>query len=268
VAASPPLTLDQALEAAKQHKNSIKNSDAINDKIFRPAMSSDQDFVTFDGKTSFKANLVCQSDAPVVQVKAFPVGNLQSVGELNIRVEYDKDLDGVLEGSITINNVGGMCGNGFVKNCSPSGSWRGCRFCQWTLDSGVLKEKCDLGNAAQAAPIGPQGMKGCFCFNASCGAPVMSMLENILSFAASGILNVLREQNNTMVVTKSDYSPEAFSLSYMGAKVAGCKEAGNNATIAGLTGLMGKFDFPGAEALAKAEADPGRRDHCFRLRML
>lgn len=120
MAASQPLTLDQALEAAKEHKSGITNNDAINDKIFRPAMSGDANFVTFDGKTAFKANLVCQSDAPVVKVTAFPVGNLQSIGELNVRVEYDKDLDGVMEGSITINNVGGMCGNGFVKNCSPS----------------------------------------------------------------------------------------------------------------------------------------------------
>lgn len=260
MAANPPLTLDQALEAAKEHKSSIKNSDTINDKIFRPAMSGDVEFVTFDGSDSFKANLVCQSDAPVVRVTAFPVGGLQSVGELNIRVEYDQDLDGVLEGSLTINNVGGMCGNGFVKNCSPSGSWKNCRFCQWTFENGVLKEKCDLGNSAQSAPIGPQGMRGCFCFNASCGAPTMSMLENILSFAASGVLNILREQNNTMVVTKSDYKPESLSLSYMGAKVADCAESGNNATIAGLTGLLGTFDFPSGEALAKAGADP---DHPY-----
>ncbi len=254
MAASPPLTLDQALDAAKQHKSGIKDSAAINDKLFRPAMSNNVDFVTFDGATSFKANLVCQSDAPVVRVT--PVGNLQSVGELNLKVEYDQDLDGVLEGSLTINNVGGMCGNGFVKNCSPSGSWRKCRFCQWTLDNGVLKEKCDLGTAAQAAPIGPQGMRGCFCFNASCGAPVMAMLENILSFAAAGVLDQLRQQNNTMVVTKSDYKPETLSLSYMGAKVSDCEETGNDASIAGLTGLMGKFDFPGGKALAEAEADP------------
>ena len=88
----------------------------------------------------------------------------------------------------------------------------------------------------------------------------MSMLENILSFAASGVLHVLREQNNTMVVTKSDYSPETHTLSYMGTKVAGCEEAGNDATIAGLTGLVGRFEFPGAEALAKAEAPESARD--------
>lgn len=259
-AAEPPLTLDQALEAAKQHKGSIKDGGAINDKLFRPAMSGSVDFTTFDGNTTFKANLVCQSDAPVVKVTAFPVGNLQTVGELNIRVEYDADLDGVLEGSITINNVGGMCGNGLVKSCSPSGSWRGCRFCKWVMENGVIKEKCDLGTAGQAAPIGPQGMLGCYCFNASCGSPVMSMLENTLSFAAMGVLNVLREHNNTLVVTKSEYKPESLSLSYMGAKVSNCSEAGNDATVAELTGLLGKFDFPSAEALAKAEADP---DHPY-----
>lgn len=256
MAASPPLTFDQALEAARQHKGGLKDSAAINDKLFRPAMSSDVNFVTFDGTTSFKANLVCRSDAPVVRVTAFPVGNVQSIGELNLKVEYDQDLDGVLEGSLTVNNVGGMCGNGFVKGCSPSGSWRKCRFCQWTLEHGVLKEKCDLGNAAQAAPIGPQGMRGCFCFNASCGAPVMGMLENILSFAAAGVLDLLRRQNNTMVVTKSDYQPETLSLSYLGAKVSNCEQSGNDASIAGLTGLVGKFDFPGGQALAEAEASP------------
>lgn len=255
-AADPPLTLDQALEAAKQHKNTIKDGDGINDKLFRPAMSGNVDFVTFDGSQSFKANLVCQSEAPVVRVTAFPVGNLTTVGELNIRVEYDQDLDGVLEGSVTVNNLGGMCGNGFVKNCSPSGSWRGCKFCKWVMDGGVIREKCDLGNSAQEAPIGPQGMLGCFCFNASCGAPVMSMLENILSFAAGGVLNVLREHNNTMVVTKAEYKPESLSLSYMGAKVANCEEAGNDASVAELTGLLGKFEFPTGDALEKAEADP------------
>ena len=259
-AAEPALTLDQAIEAAKQHKNSIKDSDAINDKLFKPAMSSGSEFVTFDGETSFKANLVCASDAPVVRVTAFPVGNLQSVGELNIRVEYDRDLDGVMEGALTINNVGGICGNGFIRDCSPSGSWSKCRFCKWSYENGILQEQCDYGTSTQAAPIGPQGMLGCFCFNASCGSPAMSMLENILSFAATGVVNILREQNNLLVVTKSEFSLENMQLSYLGAKVSNCEEAGNDATVAGLTALMGRFDFPAAEAKAKAEADP---DHPY-----
>ena len=260
VAAEPSLTLDQALEAAKQHKNTIKDIDSINDKLFKPAMSSGTSFVTFDGQTSFNANLVCASDAPVVRVTAFPVGNLQSVGELNVRVEYDRDLDGVMEGSLTINNIGGMCGNGYIRDCSPSGSWKKCRYCKWDYENGILQEKCDYGSSTQSAPIGPQGMLGCFCFNASCGSPTMSMLENILSFAATGVINLLREQNNLLVVTKSEFSPESMQLSYLGAKVSNCESAGNDATVAGLTALMGKFDFPSAEAKAKAEADP---DHPY-----
>lgn len=205
--ASPATDLDSSLEYIKEHKAQLKSGDAVNDRLFQPALSTDKEFVTFDGSTTFKANLMCASEAPVVRVTAFPVGNLGSVGELNIRIEYDRDLDGTLEGSVTLNNVAGMCGNGLIMECSPSGSWRNCRYCRWSMDGGPLQAQCDYGGSGGTqTPIGPQGLRGCFCFNGSCGSPVLSMLENILSFAATGVLNLLRAENPTLVISKTDYS--------------------------------------------------------------
>lgn len=217
---------------------------------------SDKEFVTFDGKTSFAANLTCSSEAPVIKVTAFPVGNLSGIGELNLQIDYDKDLDGKMEERITVQNVAGICGNGLIKDCKPSGSWRQCSYCKWEMVNGKIEEKCDYGTGDKVAPIGPQGLRGCFCFNASCGSPVMSMMETILSFAANGVLNVLREENNLLVVTQPDYSPGSMELSFLGARVTNCSETGNDAAVAELTALQGKFDFPYSDALAKAEADP------------
>lgn len=239
-----------------QHKEKLGDSGKISEWLFKPAMSS-KEFTTFDGNTTFQAALTCSSESPVVKVSAFPVGNLATVGELNIRMEYDATLSGSPTGSLTINNIAGICGNGYIKNCNPSGSWQNCRFCQWELDGGVLKERCDYGAGDTQAPIGPQGMKGCFCFNASCGAPVLSMMETILSFAATGVLNLLREQNPLLAVTKSEYSSSSMELSYMGAKVSNCTDTAANAEVTGLTGLYGQWNFPVDDALEKAKADPG-----------
>ena len=239
----------------REHKSGLKSSDDINAKLFQPAMS-EKEFSTFDGSAQFKANITCSSEAPIVKVTAFPVGSLGGVGELNIRIEYDRDLDGTMDRDIMVYNVAGMCGNCLVKNCKPSGSWRDCQYCQWVSEGGVIREKCDYGTGSQAAPIGPQGLKGCFCFNASCGAPVLSMLETILSFSANGILNLLREENNTLVVTKSSFDGGNMQLSFLGAKVSNCSDVGSDSTIADLTALQGKFEFPYGQALADAEADP------------
>lgn len=188
---------------------------------------------------------------------ALPVGSLSGIGKLNIRIEYDRDLDGTLEGVVTVNNVGGMCGNGLIIDCSPSGSWKNCRYCRWTTDGGGIRAQYDYGgDGATKAPIGPQGMRGCFCFNSSCGSPVLSMMENILSSAANGVLNELRKLNNTLVVSKTEYKPESMQLSYLGSRVANCSQSGNDSTLAGLTGLYGKFEFPSADAVKDAEANP------------
>ncbi|MDL2290920.1 hypothetical protein LJC09_02290 [Desulfovibrio sp. OttesenSCG-928-F20] len=242
-------------DVIRNHKSDLKSSDDINAKLFQPAMS-EKEFSTFDGSAKFKANLTCSSEAPIVKATAFPVGNLGSVGELNIRIEYDRDLDGTMDRNIMLYSVGGMCGNGLIKNCKPSGSWRECQYCQWVNEGGVIREQCDYGSGSQTAPIGPQGLKGCFCFNASCGAPVLSMLETILSFAANGVLNELRKENNTLVVTKSSFDGGNMQLSYMGAKISNCSDVGSDSTIADLTALQGKFEFPYGKALADAEADP------------
>lgn len=254
--ASPP-TLDSALGFAKEHKAALKNPDALHDKLFQPALSTERDFVTFDGETRFKANLMCSSEAPVVRVTAFPVGSLTGIGELNLRIEYDGNLDGTLEGVLTVNNTAGICGNGVIRDCSPSGSWRNCRYCRWALDGGAIREQCDYGGPDGAqAPIGPQGMRGCFCFNASCGAPVMSMLETILSHAAGGIVDQLRVLNPALAISKTEFKPESLQLSYLGTRVSNCSEVEGDAKLAELTNLYGKFDFPADDAVQSAEADP------------
>lgn len=248
---------DGGLEFVKSHKGTLKNSGQINDRLFQPAMSDGVEFETFDGKTRFAANITCASEAPIVRVTALPVGSLSGIGELNIRIEYDRDLDGTLEGVVTVNNVGGMCGNGLITDCSPSGSWKNCRYCRWTTDGGGIRAQCDYGgDGATKAPIGPQGMRGCFCFNNSCGSPVLSMMENILSSAANGVLNELRKLNNTLVISKTEYRPESMQLSYLGSRVDNCSQSGNDNTISGLTGLYGKFEFPSVDAIKDAEADP------------
>ena len=255
--ASPPATQDSALEFAKDHKSTLKSPGAINDRLFQPALSTEREFETFDGSARFRANLMCSSEAPVVRVTAYPVGSLTAIGELNLRIEYDRDLDGRLEGVLTVNNVAGMCGNGIIRDCSPSGSWLNCRYCRWSLEGGAIREQCDYGGAEGGqAPIGPQGMRGCFCFNASCGAPVMSMLETVLSFAAGGIIDQLRALHPALAINKTDFKPESMQLSYLGTKMSNCSEVDGDAKLADLTDLYGKFDFPTDDVIKNTQADP------------
>lgn len=249
-------SVDDALESARQHKQQVNDSSKINERLLQPAMSDKSKFKTFDGQQEFQANLMCSGEGPVIRVTAFPVGSIAGVGELNIKVEYDENLDGTLEGVISLNNVGGMCGNGLVKECKPSGSWSGCRYCKWAVVDDRIQEQCEYGTGdSSPVPVGPQGLKGCFCFNASCGSPTLDMLETILSFAAKGVLDVLQQRNNLMVITKSEYKPESLQLSYMGAKAANCSASGSDSKVSELISLSGKINFPTDAAVDEAMAD-------------
>lgn len=249
-----PDNLNEAYLKVKEHVNELGSKGGMNNNLYEPAMSTDKKFKTFDGKKEFEAHFMCAGEAPVVKITAFPVGNISNVGELNLKIEYDKDIDGTLEGITTVNNVAGVCGNGIIKNCKPSGSWKNCQYCRWVYTGGAIKEQCDYGGDDKA-PIGPQGMQGCFCFNASCGSPTLALMENILSFTATGFINILNEINSAIAISNREYDSGSMQLSFLGAKVSACSSIGDDAELAKLTSLQGKFDFPTDDAIAKIESD-------------
>ncbi len=250
---APTPTVENAIDAARSHSGQIGSSGAISGKLFGPATSDSAKFSTFDGKKEFSGAIMCGGQAPVMELTAFPVGSLSGIGELNIRVRIDTNMDGTMDLVKTVNNVGGMCSNGYVRDCNPSGSWKDCKFCQWVLDGNELKEKCEFARPGYNTAY---GMKGCFCFNASCGAPAASIIESILSNAGNGILNLLTAQNNLVAVTGTEYLASELRLNFMGSKVANCSAIGQgDEKIAKLRGLYGQFDFPAQDALSAAEAD-------------
>lgn len=250
----PTPTVDEAIEATRQHaQGQLGSKGDINSRLFGPAMSSTESFTTFDGKTTFKGNIMCGSEAPVVKVEAFPVGSLNGVGEINMRLSLDVQADGTVDATTTIYNVGGMCSNGYVRDCKPSGSYKDCQYCQWVYEDGNIKERCE-----KALPGKPQvfGMKGCFCFNRSCGSPIVSSMESALANAAMGLVDVVSRQNNLLAISRSEFSAGDMTLKMMGSKITDCSGVGEaSPEVAELQGMYGKFDFPAEDALTNAKND-------------
>ena len=96
--ASPPATQGLGSGICQRSQVHAQEPGAINDRLFQPALSTEREFETFDGSARFRANLMCSSEAPVVRVTAY-CRSLTAIGELNLRIEYDRDLDGRLEAS-------------------------------------------------------------------------------------------------------------------------------------------------------------------------
>ena len=212
------ITVDSALQNATSVYEQINTEDKINQRLFIPATSDTVKMRTMNG-TEFDATLMCPGAGPIVTVTAVPEGTISSPGELEILVEYDSNLDGSMDVSMTLHSVGGMCSDGFIANCNPPGSWEECRFYKWFYRDGTIQPfDVDPDNNRDISII---DLHGCFCFNESCGSPIMGNLDTILSFCANGIINLLRERQN-VVITNVENDLENMQVAYIGANPVHC----------------------------------------------
>lgn len=251
VFANSDTTVNSALESSKEIQNKLKNADNLQDRLFGPALSDDKDFKTFDDKKEFSASIMCPSDKPVMTIYAFPSAG----SELTLNIVYD--FDNGVQGGGNVTRIAGMCGNGVVMNCN-TGSWKNCEYCRWDVnDQNEVHLRCGHENNPDV-PLDVRNMRGCFCFNNSCGAPMMNNIEQIINFAGQGIIEALRERETDVIVTKSSFDQNEMKMEFFGGSTVSCQGAEASGKVEQLENLANTYSFEQAvdDALAGDEHGP------------
>jgi len=189
-------------------------------------------------ENNFDIELQCNSQAEVLSIS--PV-NFVSGGEVQLRVNYDSDLDGTSDSNFTTLPVSGFCTNGYVS-CSPSGSWNGCRYFEFgikhkcgstTYDTyrecnEACSEACQPAEsrvrAVERSYLQMRHVGGCFCSNTSCGSSFNSAFNEALGYFGGGITShIMQEMDIAISDTKFDMG--TMSVKYMAVDPSSCTDS-------------------------------------------
>jgi len=250
--------VQDAISQMRSNYEQINSREDVQQRLIVPATSDQVKMQTLNGNQTFDATLVCPGAGPVLVVTMMPEGTIQSPGELRIIAEYDSNLDGNLDVEITSRHVGGMCSDGYIADCNPAGSWEECKYYKWFYQNGEIQSLAvDPDNNRD---ISIADLHGCFCFNQSCGSPIMGNIETILSYYANGILDLLRQNKQDIVITQVKSNPEEMQISFIGASVTTCTTNSNelygSKDVQELTKLQNQVEFNEDPVIDSAETDP------------
>jgi len=149
-------------------------------------LTSDTEFTTVDGSSSFKSNLTCGE-----QTKSFLEITYTGTSDITIYVNVDTNLDGVKNKSFSFTGVSGVGTNGLIK-CDTN-TWNNCNYYLWTLSSNNL----DL-QLANRFDIG-----GGYCINNSCGSISTSQKQSILDTIGGSVASMYQNSNSKYLITKT-----------------------------------------------------------------
>jgi hypothetical protein len=164
-------------QTGKDVQSLYGSGDALEQRAFAPLTSGTQ-MTTVDESQSFDTKVSCDAQEAFMQVTIVPSSDadVQFIG-----VDSDRDLNGSYE--VTDGFAGpfaAVCTNG-VLQCTP-GTTTNCQGHQWAMSGSSL-----VLNSVDADQLG-----GCYCFNQSCGAGLLSSnSEKVLKDIGLGIANVL-----------------------------------------------------------------------------
>jgi hypothetical protein len=257
------VTVQSALDAARNVRSQVDSKEKLNSRLNVPATSDTVQMETFGTHEKFDATIMCPGAGPIISVQMLPEDSLAGSGEVRLKGFYDLNQDGnLVETDSDARHVGGICGDGYIANCSPHGSWNDCKFYKWFFHEGkilALDYDPEFSDNENQRPISLADLHGCFCFNRSCNNAIRGRKSQVLSYFASGIMDVIRRVNNEVVITKVDENPAMLTLDYIGASVSDChtniSDDHTNSSVQELTNLSGSLDFNEESAVSSAPAD-------------
>jgi hypothetical protein len=205
---------------------------------------------------------MCPGAGPIISVQMFPEDSLAGSGEVKLIASYDLNQDGNFDQTVQASHVGGMCGDGFIANCSPHGSWRDCKFYKWYFNEGeiiALDYDPAFSENENQRTISLADLHGCFCFNRSCNNAIRKRKSQVLSYFASGIMDIMRRVNNEIVITKVEDNESMMTLDYIGANISDCHTNKDieyqSSSVQQLTNLSNSLDFNEELAVSNAPSD-------------
>lgn len=238
--------VQNAVELSDLIKAQTGNAQVLNTNLFNPIVT-DKELTTFDGKTSFPAQIACQGSNAFLRLRIQP----RPTGDIKIlSIEQDTNFDGRYDTFLTPPwLISGICANGFVQ-CN-AGSWEGCQSFQWVAD----KDK-----VVSAQPTSFSDLGGCYCINNHCGTGLAwSNINAVLSNLGGGGAGALAQVDPFYTI--GDINISDTSITFYGQDSVSCKTAdlstliGNNKTDQFLE-LNKNPNQLNQDAIATSEAQP------------
>jgi len=192
------------------------------------AMMGDGLISTLNGTTSFSSQASCGSDAHYLDING-----TFSVSGLSVSITADTNLDGTMDSSHSVNNINGLCSNGYFKCANPSTA-TACEYYEWVGSP--------LGDVHRTTASGIDNLYNCRCIDASCDANSASVIDRHLETVGSGMVQSYQKQNPYFAV--SDVKKVGTSLQFHGRVSTACS------SIAPDPNLSTFYDNPASQAPA------------------
>jgi hypothetical protein len=256
-------TVNSALDAARDVRSQVDSKEKLNSRLNVPATSDTIQMETFGTHEKFDATIMCPGAGPIISVQMFPEDSLAGSGEVKLIASYDLNQDGNFDQTVQARHVGGICGDGFIANCSPRGSFNDCEYYKWMYEDGMIvaKNKIQVSEDEPLRDVVLVDLHGCFCFNRSCSNAILGNVDQVLTYFASGIKDIMRQNNQDFVITKVDLNPAMMTLDYIGANISDCNtnldSVSQDKTVQELSSLDSSLGFGEESAVELALSDLG-----------
>ncbi|EAK0670462.1 hypothetical protein APK63_02925 [Campylobacter jejuni] len=174
---------------------------------------------TVDGKQKANVQMACDES------KSGEFLNIDYTGtsDINIKIKFDKNVDGKVDKIWSFDNVSGICTDGVVK-CDKN-SWNNCEYFQYSYGDNINLVKTTIDN-----------LNGCYCINSSCGSVAAKNRDKILSDIAGPIYSALSAKTQ-LVLSKA--TKVGSALSYRGQDYSVCDNYGQAVNVDSSSNLEG-----------------------------
>lgn len=205
------------------------------------AMMGDGQISTLNGTTNFSSQASCGSDAHYLDVSG-----TFSVSGLNVSINADTNLDGNMDSNHSVNNINGLCANGYFKCANPSTA-TACEYFEWVGSP--------LGDVNRVTASGIENLYNCQCIDASCNPNSATIIDRHLEIVGGGMIQSYQKQNPYFAV--SDIKKVGSSLQFHGRVSTACS------AIAPDPNLSTYFDNPASQA--SAASNEQNTNHYFNV---
>ncbi|OEW12588.1 hypothetical protein AJ935_09325 [Campylobacter sp. BCW_6876] len=166
---------------------------------------------TVDGKQKANVQMACDES------KSGEFLNIDYTGasDINIKIKFDKNVDGKVDKIWNFDNVSGICTDGVVK-CDKN-SWNNCEYFKYGYGDNLNLIKTTIDN-----------LNGCYCINSSCGSLAVKNRDKILSDIAGPIYSALSAKTQ-LVLSKA--TKVGSALSYRGQDYSVCDNYGQATNV-------------------------------------
>ena len=197
-----------ASNIVQKYRTQMGSSKKLNNNVYNP-MQNGSAMTALDGQTQFAAQISCPTETPFLDIAAIPT----STGDLSqVIVIQNTDLQGPPENTVTLDNVSGICANGYIS-CDP-GTWDNCLAYEW-----------DIGPSPNynfsSTPSDITNLVSCTCINNSCGSMlVFNNMPTVMDIIGGGIANTIAQANPEAQVSK--VVTNDVQIQFFGQQISNC----------------------------------------------